>query len=254
MTTADPGPTRPATPRPPTGPKPATPRPATPRKGHLPIALVCDCGHEGLELMWHMSDCPVKRGTALPSLADLIRDVSRLLKADITMLARQYELLPIDEDPFFAGVAPFADRKLGNAVANIRAALDDLNDVAELLAQIPARQGLPARGPGGPSDQGPLPGRTVTAGSAAAGGSAQGLGRSTGAGSKPGRSPGRAEDVAAPVAHPGGSPETAAAVLGAGAPIRHADGSFSLPVWPGTARAVASIAQQVAAEAQRRSG
>lgn len=207
---SDPGPSRPASPRPPTGPKPATPRPATPRKGHLPIG-------EGF------------------SLAQILAGAAKLTTQLIDVLAAQRT------DPN-ADMPGEVDRALGGMVAELRLMHAELADLSDA-----ARQGLPARGPGGPSDQGPLPGRTVTAGSAAAGGSAQGLGRSTGAGSKPGRSPGRAEDVAAPVAHPGGSPETAAAVLGAGAPIRHADGSFSLPVWPGTERLARSISAFVAA-------
>lgn len=252
---SDPGPSRPASPRPPTGPKPATPRPATPRKGHLPPEPSCRCIAAGANAEWNAS-CPHSTTTtwppSVPTLGENVGRAQRLLDGAVAVLDSGHEPdeseYAEDSVTWLAGVNARVRLQL-NAIANVKAAIADLGELTTLIS---ARQGLPARGPGGPSDQGPLPGRTDAVGTEFGGSAVAGAGHS--AGSKPGRSPGRAEDVAAPVAHPGGSPETAAAVLGAGAPIRHADGSFSLPVWPGTARAVASIAQQVAAEAQRRSG
>lgn len=267
---SDPGPSRPASPRPPTGPKPATPRPATPRKSHLPIGA-------GEDMACIVRDARLTLAVALARLQRPVDPASyphdpidpfpseaeQLLfgvRADVDSALRRLSKLAALTSParqvFDACVRPGGPSQTSWVGPGEEGLLPG-PDAGPPACQRPSAAVSPVVGLNGGSagtQHGPLPGRTVTAGSAAAGGSAQGLGMSAGAGSKPGRSPGRAEDVAAPVAHPGGSPETAAAALGAGAPIRHADGSFSLPVWPGTARAVASIAQQVAAEAQRRSG
>lgn len=102
-----------------------------PRGNGHQLPLVCDCGHEGLELMWHASDCPIKRGTALPRLGEIIRDAERLAAQMLAVLKRDYDpaSAPSDDDPHDVS---YVTIRLKSATADVRSALLMLSQITDL--------------------------------------------------------------------------------------------------------------------------
>jgi hypothetical protein len=256
MTAPDAGTTAPPDTRPPTRPPttpPGNPPPQPPKSGLVPLADVVRASRISLAATRYRLHLSIDPATLPGQDGGVVPTVVEVLLA--TLRGRVAEALELLTDIESVAASHLSPVRVGAAGGRTSRAAD------------PARQGLPARGLGGPSVLRLLPGDTGDdrAGSAAAaGGSAVGLGRS-GAGSEPSRAgdegavarPG--QDAVAPDVPLGRSPEPASqAALGAGDQLEDeftlppAPPSWARPVggreWPGTR----DIALQVAEGARRR--
>jgi hypothetical protein len=172
----------------------------------------------------------------LPRLGEVIRDTERYLAQALATLGREYDPASAPDEDDGPSVRP------GDVMVRLMAARADVHSALDMLAQVvafglpPVGSAIPVPGPpltvyasdegGGPFDHQP-PGEAGRPAPAAA--SRVAAGESEGV-------PAPAQAIARPAGPPPCRP-------GAN---QHTDGSFSLPVWPGTARLVRLINESVA--------